>query len=881
MGKALPAVTPHGGPGVVVRSQGGALGDPYPSDSAAGRNALCDNTGASTSAPVHFHSTSASDSISAHSHSMSDPNVMPDISAIDSILSAAKYGNLGGSDPSTPNTHPSTLTPAGGAAHSPPKILCLDPTSVEILLSNDADSEGTPLTTMDPHDPAIIDAVSQVMSRVEACYSGYKSPPATALMALEHIRRTSGRLDIDQAASLLRPQGRAVPSHLGLTTRLSITPLALDQFLASALLGEDRISGFAKLYLDPQDQTTKDAMLRVVEAAQRAFPNSVLSASTVYHALLFSRTTNPDARVDVDRAFSALLPLSFINTPPTSDDWDFPGLNSVNSSQNPISPRRRVTPVSTPSWRHNSELTTPPLPASWLETPSTPDRRRVSFEDLGRQYRVGTKRPLGFPLSNAGGDHVGEHEGYEEGSSQGGDGEEAEEVGDEDSERSSDDDEASDDSEGSEASRVSSASHKKKSARKSTTAQVLELITSLLARSNQNGKTAMLAKPPELWQNGEAPKGGYFLDTFTRLYGLYKAFTNISGDDCGLTFKSLITEGIEPTVRSHLKLKRDQDWDTISNSELIKALKSNLGFKDKDYYVSRLEEFQLPSNTSPEDKIFSSFVQQTSEMLAIEAEGVKTGVVLRRPTIKNIFHNYVRRHYRLSQWFHERSFKSLASTVRHIGKEYKKEHVRAKRKSHEKRQNALANGARSDYRGGKVEPGDAADSRDAARQKRGIFKDSRGAGSSRGSPRTNHSSRGGTPSRGSDRGGHQSRSDRGDRGGGRGNSRSGTSGRPDLREAYAAEDSMDKGRFWHEKGPYCKVENCRARVCQGCNYHSSADDPGHDRPHCPNSEHKDFVAAPKYFHEAWPGRKTALVPPGKTPGGAAKANSVSHKKEEE
>ena len=72
---------------------------------------------------------------------------------------------------------------------------------------------------------------------------------------------------------------------------------------------------------------------------------------------------------------------------------------------------------------------------------------------------------------------------------------------------------------------------------------------------------------------------------------------------------------------------------------------------------------------------------------------------------------------------------------------------------------------------------------------------------------------------------------------------------------------MPKGRFWHEKGPFCKGDDCRARICQGCGDHSTADNRGHDRPHCPNVGHKDFVAAPKYFHDVWPGRHTALVRP--------------------
>jgi hypothetical protein len=104
-------------------------------------------------------------------------------------------------------------------------------------------------------------------------------------------------------------------------------------------------------------------------------------------------------------------------------------------------------------------------------------------------------------------------------------------------------------------------------------------------------------------------------------------------------------------------------------------------------------------------------------MLAIESEAVKAGVVLRKSVLKNVFQNYVRHHYRLNQWFHDRSFKSLSKTVNHISKQYKKQHIQEKRKAHEDRENATANSARSDFQGGKAEPANAADSRDAARNK--------------------------------------------------------------------------------------------------------------------------------------------------------------------
>jgi hypothetical protein len=427
---------------------------------------------------------------------------------------------------------------------------------------------------------------------------------------------------------------------------------------------------------------------------------------------------------------------------------------------------------------------------------------------------------------------------------------------------------------------VSTASHKRKSSKRSSNDETLLLIRALIEKMGKmnQSSSSTLTKPPEFWYNGEAPKGGYFIETFTRLYSLYKNFVQITcgpGEDCGLTFKNLITDDIEMTVRSHLGLESESKWNAISNSDLIKALKSNLGFKDKDFYLSRLEEFQLPSALSAPSKVYNAFVTQTSDMLKIQREAEQTDVHLRKPTLKNLFQQYVAKHYRLNQWFHERSFKSLSSSIRHITKQYKKQHIHDKRKVHESRQDARANGARSDFRGGKVEPADADASRYEARRKN----DRNGRGG-RG--------RGGTHSDGFRRGRSDSVTSDNSRSSGtsgRGVLRGGTSkfsgkpdvirsnGKPDLRAAYASEDSMPRGRFWHDKTSFCKDDNCRLRFCQGCGHHSTADDLGHDRPHCPHRQHVDFVPAPKYFHEVWPQRKTALAPPPRP----ARNNSASSK----
>lgn len=602
--------------------------------------------------------------------------------------------------------------------------------------------------------------------------------------------------------------------------------------------------------------------------------------------------------MDLNAAFDALQPLSYLDSSPTSRDWDFASLNLLERLEQsgtesgrlpppiPTPSVRPTTPVPLPQSRSSSISTlspavTPTLPASWFS--STPPRlspapstRRVSFSDLGRRYRVGDRRCADESvLSGLGSSHRDGSPQFDEDYEDLDDG-----YGEEDEGDDSEEDDGEESDTNSVTSKLSTTSHKRKSAKRNSTSETLGLIRALIEKfcSLNKGKGSnTLTKPPEFLYNGDAPKGGYFLETFQRLYGLYKAFVGISGEDCGLTFKNLITEDIEPTVRARLGLQRQEDWDSISNSDLIKRLKNNLGFRDKDYYLSQLEEFKLPKSSSSSSKIFSAFVTQTSSMLAIEAEAIKTGVVLRRSILKNLFQNYVRLHYRINQWFHDRTFKSLSKTVNHISKQYKKQHIQEKRKAHEDRENAIANSARSDFHGGKSEPANAADSRDAAQNKHGRGNAGRGRGGRQDSAGSRDSSSA-TPRRDDTRRQNQPGDSRARGGKGNASPRGGgihkDLGQRDFKSAYALEDSMPKGRFWHEKTSFCQGDDCRARICQGCGEHSTAENRGHDRPHCPNVEHKDFVAAPKYFHEVWPGRKTALVRPvASTP--PAKGNSAN------
>jgi hypothetical protein len=491
-------------------------------------------------------------------------------------------------------------------------------------------------------------------------------------------------------------------------------------------------------------------MMTLVDAARVHYPRSVISAHTAYYAVEFSRTRNVAHSIDLNAAFAALLPLSFMDAAPTERDWDFVSLNAAfaaeqTSRATPLSStasfspaRRRVTPILVPSSgvARNSpgqsqsttspNPVTPPLPNSINgASPTIPPSRRVSFQDLGYRYRVGDKRPLEDSLNEVrDADHLLEDEQEDD----------YDDIGDSDSDgNSEEDDEEEDDDDGDDAGSVAStASHKRKSSKRNSNTDTLALIRALLEKMNRSSSSsATLTKPPEFWYNGEAPKGGWFLETFTRLYSLYKNFVKITcGPDeaCSLTFKNLITDDMEHTVRSQLGLESDSKWSNISNSDLIKSLKSSLGFKDKDFYISQLEELQLPSALTAPAKIYNAFITQTSDMLRIQREAELTDVHLRKPTLKNLFQQYVARHYRINQWFQERTFKSLSKSIRHITKRYKKQHIHDKRKVHESRQDARANGARSDYRGGKVEPADADSSRNEARRKSERGRGGRGRG---------------------------------------------------------------------------------------------------------------------------------------------------------
>ena len=206
--------------------------------------------------------------------------------------------------------------------------------------------------------------------------------------------------------------------------------------------------------------------------------------------------------------------------------------------------------------------------------------------------------------------------------------------------------------------------------------------------------------------------------------------------------------------------------------------------------------------------------------------------------VLNIFSKLVQGHYRLHSWFQARKFKSLSKSVRYINGKIKKRMVDEKEREHEQHMDqASLNGIRQDFRGGKKEPSEAPPNSGGRGMRPGRV---------RGIQKPEFKTRAGTPH-------------------GRQDFRPRTPISPAeksaLDAAYAAEKALPKGRFWHVPGPYCfngPDGKCQGRICQGCGYHSSPDNPGHERPRCRHKGLPDFVECPKYWCDVWPGRTRPL-----------------------
>jgi hypothetical protein len=201
-----------------------------------------------------------------------------------------------------------------------------------------------------------------------------------------------------------------------------------------------------------------------------------------------------------------------------------------------------------------------------------------------------------------------------------------------------------------------------------------QLLAALLTRQNH---ASLVATPPASWTAGDAPKGGYYLETFVRVYRDYKRFIRVYGSNTSVTFKSLIGDDIEPQVRADCKLSETR-YQKTSDDELLKLLKERLSFKEKDYYISQLEDLRLPPHPVTSLKLYSAFTKLSTDMLRIEDEAKQNGVKLNKHGLKNLFSKLVKDYYRLQSWFNAKKFRSLSSSVRYINGKIKKRMVEEK-----------------------------------------------------------------------------------------------------------------------------------------------------------------------------------------------------------
>jgi hypothetical protein len=375
-------------------------------------------------------------------------------------------------------------------------------------------------------------------------------------------------------------------------------------------------------------------------------------------------------------------------------------------------------------------------------------------------------------------------------------------------------------------------------------------------RKTPERRSNLMAAPPPNWTDGDSPHGGFYLDTFTRIYQGYKSFTSLHGK--GLSFKSLIQHDIEPTVMMELGINKVKSYQKLSDEQLLKRIKKCLGFQEDDYYVRKLELLKLPPcNQSKPSSLYCSFRKLTTPFLRILREAQDSGARLRSTNVSRIFKNHIRGIPALERWFLSKRFKTFNDAVRHISKELHNRIATEVESNHDEMiSNGQVAGARSDIRGGKAEPG------------RGKGAGGGNVNNSRSQSNSNQrNNRDGTfPSkrgRPDDRGSAAPRNNR--------------PTRTDAEEAafqvaLNKEKALPQGMYHHPRGPFCKENPCRAKVCQGCNYHAGPDGNGHIRPNCRCKDNPDFVAD-GYFHDKHPGRTGALTLPksaNRPSGGAAK-----------
>ena len=159
-----------------------------------------------------------------------------------------------------------------------------------------------------------------------------------------------------------------------------------------------------------------------------------------------------------------------------------------------------------------------------------------------------------------------------------------------------------------------------------------------------------MAVPPQNWDDGDPPTGGFYLETFTKIYQQYVSFKALH-KRTGLTFKSLIQAGLEPTVFMECDIANSKVYRNMSETELLRRIKACLGFNDEDYFVRQLELLQRPRcNQSKASELYRAFRKLTTPFLRILREAKDSGVHLRKANVAQIFKNQIRGFPALERW---------------------------------------------------------------------------------------------------------------------------------------------------------------------------------------------------------------------------------------
>lgn len=235
-----------------------------------------------------------------------------------------------------------------------------------------------------------------------------------------------------------------------------------------------------------------------------------------------------------------------------------------------------------------------------------------------------------------------------------------------------------------------------------------------------------------------------------------------------------------------------------------------------------------------------SFRKLTTPFLRIMREAKDCGVKLRFASVSRIFRNQIQSSPALTRWFMSRRFKSFSAAIKHVSTQI---HDRMGKQIESHHDDLICDGkvagVRSDIRGGKSESGQASQQeRGGNPRKRGrenLRPPAASRNDSNSNPRSNLGSSGTRPQR-------SAREE------------------AEFQDAMRREKELPRGMYHHPPGPFCTEKPCKAKICQGCNYHADGEGRGHIRPNCRCKEHPDYVAT-GYFHDKHPGRTGALSLP--------------------